>query len=169
MAPTETMSVFDKAWLRMDRPANLMMICGVMIMAAPLELDEVRALVASRLLCFHRFRQRVVGRGAAAHWETDADIDLEWHVRRLALPAGCPLETLVGELASTALDPARPMWQFHVIEGGPGGALVLRVHHCYGDGFALMYAIGSLCDADPRHPRSSGARAAPGRRRGRLR
>jgi diacylglycerol O-acyltransferase len=155
MAPDESLGVLDKAWLRMDRPNNLMMICGVMILAGPLALAEVRALVGARLLCFHRFRQRVAGHGAAARWETDPDFDLDWHVRRLALPAidDGQLEALVGDLASSALDPARPMWQFHVIDGGPaGGALVLRVHHCYGDGFALMYAIGSLCDIDPRRP-----------------
>jgi diacylglycerol O-acyltransferase len=155
MAPTEPMGVLDKAWLRMDRPTNLMMICGVMIMAGPLALDDVKALVASRLLCFHRFRQRVAGHGGAALWETDPDFDLDWHVRRLALPSmqGGQLEALVGDLASTALDPARPMWQIHVVDGGPGAAaVVVRVHHCYGDGFALMYAIGGLSDDDPRHP-----------------
>lgn len=164
MAPTEPMGVLDKAWLRMDRPTNLMMICGVMMMDGPLALDQVRALVASRLLCFHRFRQRVAGRGVAARWETDPDFDLDWHVRRLALPSmeGGQLEALVGDLASTALDPARPMWQFHVVDCGPGGAaLVLRVHHCYGDGFALMYAIGSLCDVDPRHPAPPAPDLAP--------
>ncbi len=155
MDPTEPMGVLDRAWLRMDRPNNLMMICGVMILAGPLALDEVRSLIAARLLCFHRFRQRVAGRGMAARWETDPDFDLDWHVRRLALPTidGGQLEALVGDLASTALDPARPRWQFHLVDCGAGaGALVLRVHHCYGDGFALMHAIGSLCDTDPRHP-----------------
>lgn len=164
MAPTEAMGVLDRAWLRMDRPTNLMMICGVMIMAGPLALDQVRELVAARLLCFHRFRQRVAGHGAAAHWETDPDFDLDWHVRRLALPATDDgrLEALVGDLASTALDPARPMWQFHVVDGGPGGgALVLRVHHCYGDGFALMHAIGGLCDTDPHHPAPPAPDLAP--------
>lgn len=164
MAPTEPMGVLDRAWLRMDRSTNLMMICGVMIMAGPLALDQVRELVASRLLCFHRFRQRVAGHGAAAHWEADPDFDLDWHVRRLALPNAddTELEALVGDLASTALDPARPMWQFHVVDGGPGGAaLVLRVHHCYGDGFALMHAIGGLCDADPHHQAPPAADLAP--------
>ncbi len=152
----EPLSAVDKAWLRMDRATNLMMICGVMMLDGALGMDRLKALIAARLLCFHRFRQRVVGQGAAARWETDPDFDLDWHVRRLALPGNGgsgELEALVGDLASTALDPGKPMWQFHLIERGAGGAvLVLRVHHCYGDGFALSYVIGSLCDADPRHP-----------------
>ena len=30
----ERMSSVDTAWLRMDRPSNLMMICGVLIFAS---------------------------------------------------------------------------------------------------------------------------------------
>jgi diacylglycerol O-acyltransferase len=152
----EPLSAVDHAWLRMDRATNLMMICGVMMVAEPLDLGQVRSLVAARLLCFHRFRQRVVVKGRGALWETDPDFDIGWHVRRVALPGAggaSELEELVGDLASTALDPSKPRWQFHVVDGAPGGAaLVLRVHHCYGDGFALVHAIGGLTDLDPARP-----------------
>jgi len=33
---SERMSGIDTAWLRMERPTNLMMIAGVMILAEPL-------------------------------------------------------------------------------------------------------------------------------------
>jgi diacylglycerol O-acyltransferase len=170
MQQPEPLSAVDNAWLRMDRPTNLMMICGVMMAAERFDLNQVKAVIDTRLLCFHRFRQRIVRRGGAALWETDPDFDLDWHVRRVALPgAGGPaeLEQLVSDLISTALDAGKPMWQFHVIDGAPGSsALALRIHHCYGDGFALTHVVGGLTDADPAHPSLPGPDlVAPGPRR----
>jgi hypothetical protein len=50
------MSAVDTAWLRMDRPANLMMICGVLMFGDRIPLPRLRSLVAERFLVFRRFR-----------------------------------------------------------------------------------------------------------------
>ncbi|MFT5644795.1 MAG: diacylglycerol O-acyltransferase [Janthinobacterium sp.] len=164
----EPLSRIDSAWLRMDRPTNLMMICGLMMLSGRLTLPQARAVIGTRLLCFHRFRQRVVqggerantGGDAIAHWEDDPGFDANWHVRHIALPgkAGrAELEEVCSDLVSTALDPSKPMWQFHVIDTADGNsALLLRIHHCYGDGYALAHVINGLTDADPQHPAASG-------------
>jgi len=156
MTEREQLSSVDTAWLRMDRPTNLMMICGMMMLDGRPALQQVRDVVKTRLLCFHRFRQRVVDSGSGAYWETDPDFDLDWHVRHIALPhvaAGSSLEEVVSDLISTPLDRTKPMWQFHLVESDQGdSALVLRIHHCYGDGYALTYVVGSLTDTDPRKP-----------------
>lgn len=156
MSEKEPLSSIDTAWLRMDRPTNLMMICGMMMLDGRPELQQVREVIRTRLLCFHRFRQRVVENGGGAYWEADPDFDLDWHVRHIALPhvaAGSGLEEVVSDLISTPLDPSKPMWQFHLVENDQGdSALVLRIHHCYGDGYALTYVVGSLTDTDPRKP-----------------
>jgi WS/DGAT/MGAT family acyltransferase len=144
----EPLSAVDAAWLRMDRPTNLMMICGMMQLDGRLELARLKELVRTRLLAFHRFRQRVVAPGADPHWEFDADFDLDWHVRRIALAHGA-LAEVMSELVSTALDPARPMWQFHLVDGTDGSAVVLCIHHCYGDGFALLHVVEAMTDAVP--------------------
>jgi WS/DGAT/MGAT family acyltransferase len=149
----EALSALDTAWLRMDRPANLMMICGMMLLDERVDLPRLKDVVRTRMLCFHRFRQRVVDARGSPHWEFDPAFDLDWHVRHLELHAGVALEDLASELASTALDPGKPMWQWHVIDGAQGSALVLRIHHCYGDGFALMHVVEALTDIDPAHPR----------------
>jgi diacylglycerol O-acyltransferase len=158
MADQERLSTVDAAWLRMDRPTNLMIVCGVMMFATRLTLQQLRQVVFVRLLCFHRFRQRVVDSGLSAFWEDDKNFDLNWHVRQIALPGAAgklELEEIVGDLISTALDPSKPMWQFHLVETADGGtALVLRIHHCYGDGFALMHVVMSMTDADPAQPHS---------------
>lgn len=152
-AAEEALSVVDAAWLRMDRPANLMMICGMLMLEGRVELQRLKDVIRTRMLCFHRFRQRVADPRGAPRWELDPGFDLEWHVRHLVLESGTSLEDVASELASTALDPGKPMWQWHVIDGAHGSAIVLRIHHCYGDGFALLHVMDAITDTDPNHPR----------------
>ncbi len=149
----EAMSKVDTAWLRMERPTNLMMITGVFMFAGHLDLPAVRALLGERFLAYRRFRHKAVNTPSSAYWELDADFDLDWHVRLAALPGAADkpeLEAFVGELASTPLDHSKPLWQFHLIENYRGGSvLVARIHHCYADGLALVQVMLSLTDTAP--------------------
>ena len=55
-------------------------------------------------------------------------------------------------LATTPLDHDHPLWQFQLVENYEGGsALVARIHHCIGDGIALISVMMSITDggADP--------------------
>ena len=146
----EDMAKVDTAWLRMERPTNLMMITGVMMLDTPLELPALKALLAERWLAYRRFRQKAVDTPAGAWWEDDADFDIDWHVRLTALPgeAGqAELQRLVSQLASTPLDHSKPLWQFHLVERfGGGSAVIVRIHHCYADGIALVQVMLSLTD-----------------------
>jgi diacylglycerol O-acyltransferase / wax synthase len=151
--PPEPMAKVDTAWLRMESPTNLMMITGVLIFAERLSLSRLKRVVAQRFLAFPRFRQKAVDDGGSASWVTDPNLDLDWHVRHAKLPARSNkqiLEKFVSELASTPLDHARPLWQFQLIENYQGGSVVvLRIHHCYADGLALVQVMLSLTDAAP--------------------
>jgi WS/DGAT/MGAT family acyltransferase len=154
--PRERISAVDTAWLRMDRPSNLMMISGVLIFRERLELARLRSVIAERFLVFRRFRQRPVETPAMAFWESDRHFDLEHHVAHAALPGRAgksELQTFVSRLVATPLDPARPMWQFHLVDGyGGGSAVVARIHHCYADGIALVRVMLSMTDAAPGGP-----------------
>jgi diacylglycerol O-acyltransferase len=156
------MSAVDTAWLRMDRPNNLMMICGVMVLRDRIALDRLTATIEERFLCFERFRRRPVEVDSVAYWETDRAFDITRHVVRAALPGKAgqkELQALVSRLESTPLDPARPLWQFRLVEDFDGGsALVTRIHHCYADGIALTRVVLSMTDATRRR---SPAGAAP--------
>ena len=156
----EPMSRVDTAWLRMERPTNLMMITGVLMFEAPLEYERLRALIAERFLAWRRFRQKAVDTQAAAYWEDDDELDLDRHVRTIALPGKGGkkgLQKLVSLLASTPLEPGRPLWQFHLVERYDGGsALIARIHHCYADGMALVQVLLSLTDTSP-EPRPGSA------------
>jgi WS/DGAT/MGAT family acyltransferase len=150
----EPMSKVDTAWLRMETPTNLMMITGVLMLAEPIDLGRFKRTLAERWLSYRRFRQKAVDGPAGAMWETDADFDLDWHVRITALPgqAGqAELQHLVSQLASTPLDHSKPLWQFHVVERYKGGsAVIARVHHCYADGLALVQVMLTLTDTENR-------------------
>ena len=149
----EAMSRVDTAWLRMEKPTNLMMITGVLMFAEPLELVRLRELIRDRFLAFHRFRQKAVDNQSSAHWEDDEDFDLDWHIRLTARPGAAgkkELQRLVSQLASTPLDHSKPLWQFHLVETYNGGsALISRIHHCYADGIALIQVLLSLTDTHP--------------------
>jgi len=152
----ERLSAVDTAWLRMDRPSNLMMICGVLLFREKVALERFKKVIDERFLIFGRFRQRAVETAGGALWESDPAFDLDRHVVRVTLPgkAGTgELEALVSRLISTPLDSARPMWQFCVVDNfAGGGAVILRIHHCYADGIALVRVMLSMTDSAPGGP-----------------
>ena len=153
-AKRHPMSRVDTAWLRMERPTNPMMITGVLMFAEPMQLAQLKRVIQQRFLSYARFRQKPVDGAAGAQWVEDEHFDLDWHVRLAGLP-GRPgrasekraLERFVSELASSPLDPTKPLWQFHLVERYQGGsAVVARIHHCYADGIALVQVLLSLTD-----------------------
>ncbi|MGZ5332519.1 MAG: wax ester/triacylglycerol synthase family O-acyltransferase, partial [Solirubrobacterales bacterium] len=157
MAKTHRMSHADAAWLHMDQPTNLMVITGVLWFDQPPDWERVREIMRRRWVePFPRFRQRVVeGRGplSGPHWEDDARFDLDLHLHRSALPAPgdrASLQAFVADLMAQPLDPSKPLWQFHLVDGyGDGAAMVARIHHCIADGIALGRVLLSLTDESP--------------------
>jgi diacylglycerol O-acyltransferase / wax synthase len=149
---SESMSSVDVAWLRMDRPSNLMVICGVLVLRERVSIARLRSTVASRFLRFSRFRQRPASSAGRYRWESDDGFDLVRHVKTARLPRGAgesELEALVSDLVSTPLDPRHPLWDFHLIASyKTGSALIMRIHHCYADGIALIQVLLSMTDAD---------------------
>lgn len=153
----ESMSGVDTAWLRMDSPHNRMVIVGVMIFGSRLGLKRFRNTLTERFLRFDRFRRRPVLETGGAWWEEDPDFDLSRHVHRVALPGRCgvaELQAFTSELASSQLEPDKPLWDFHLVERyGKGSALVMRIHHCYADGIALIRVLLAMADGAPRGER----------------
>jgi len=150
----EAMSRVDTAWLRMERPTNPMMITGVLMFSEQMSLVQLKKVIQQRFLAYKRFAQKPVEGATGAQWVEDEHFDLDWHVRLSGLPGKGSaaaekkaLERFVSQLASSPLDPTKPLWQFHLVERYQGGsALVARIHHCYADGIALVQVLLSLTD-----------------------
>ncbi|MEY2462197.1 MAG: diacylglycerol O-acyltransferase / wax synthase [Acidimicrobiaceae bacterium] len=106
------------------------------------DVEGLRRRLAAAVHRVPRLRQRVVpavGRLAPPEWHDDPEFDINYHVRRIALPAPGTerqLFDLASLLASTPLDRTRPLWEFTVIEGLEGGraALFQKIHHTVMDG-----------------------------------
>ncbi|HVF63470.1 MAG TPA: wax ester/triacylglycerol synthase family O-acyltransferase [Casimicrobiaceae bacterium] len=155
-APLDKMSSVDTAWLRMDRPHNLMAICGVLMLDGPLDIKRLRRVVEERFLAFPRFRQRAVERPGFCVWQSDRRFDLDRHLvtTKLSRDAGPrELQSLVAKLIATPLDRAHPMWQFHCVQRYRGGsAIIARMHHSFADGIALVRVMLSMTDSAPEGP-----------------
>jgi WS/DGAT/MGAT family acyltransferase len=116
----------------------------------------VTRVLRERFLSFPRFRQRPVEGPGLTYWENAPEFSIDDHVLSVSLPGRGgkkELQALVSRLASRPLDPARPLWQFHLVENFAGGsALIARIHHCYADGIALVRVMMSMTDAAPNGP-----------------
>jgi diacylglycerol O-acyltransferase len=100
------------------------------------------------------FRERLVASPlglATPRWVLDPDFDLTWHLRRVDAPPPRTEEAVL-DLARvagmTAFDPARPRWQFTLVEGLTGGraALVMKVHHALTDGIGGIQLAAHVVD-----------------------
>ena len=106
----ELMSSVDAAWLHMDRPTNPMIIVGVMVFDDRLELERVRRTIATRFLCFKRFRALPDHDLGLPIWRAGPEPGLTAHVVPVQLPAPAgrrQLEDLASRLANDPRHPGR--------------------------------------------------------------
>jgi WS/DGAT/MGAT family acyltransferase len=87
-------------------------------------------------------------------WVEDDGFDVEYHVRRSALPKPGDereLGILVSRLHGTPLDFHRPPWEAHFIEGLENDriALYFKVHHALVDGYTGMRMLARSLSRDP--------------------
>ncbi|HSW13668.1 MAG TPA: wax ester/triacylglycerol synthase family O-acyltransferase [Solimonas sp.] len=87
-------------------------------------------------------------------WVEDKNLDIEYHVRRSALPSPGgerELGVLVSRLHSNQMDFSRPPWEMHLIEGLEGGrfALYIKIHHALVDGYTGARVIANMLSRDP--------------------
>jgi diacylglycerol O-acyltransferase / wax synthase len=123
---------------------------------------RVRAKVEQAIEAIPRLGDRVVAppfRLATPEWVPDHDLDLDYHLRTVAVPAPGGMRQLLdlaAAVAATPLDRSRPLWEFTVVEGLEGGraAFLQKVHHTITDGVGGVKLSLSLLDfeADPPAP-----------------
>ena len=87
-------------------------------------------------------------------WTVDGDLDLEYHVRRSALPTPGRVRELLeltSRLHGTLLDRHRPLWESHLVEGLSDGrfAVYTKIHHALLDGISAMRRMRWSLSSDP--------------------
>ena len=154
--PRDHLSNIDAAMLHLEDETNSMTITGILTLGHRIELERLRVVVEAKLSGLNRFWQRVVRHPMALrppYWESDPDLDLSYHLQRAVLPSPGDQQAIwdtVSLLASTPLDLTRSPWQFHLIDTEKDRcAVVMRMHHCIGDGLAMMHVLSSLTDRTP--------------------
>ncbi|WP_041783210.1 WS/DGAT/MGAT family O-acyltransferase [Mycolicibacterium chubuense] len=116
--------------------------------------DAFRQTVARRLHLLDPLRYRLVDIPWRLHhpmWLQDCPVDLDYHLRRVRVPepgGRRELDQVIGEIASTPLDRAKPLWEFHFAEGMADQrfALIGKVHHTLADGVASANLLARLMD-----------------------
>ena len=157
----------DSMFLQFERRNNFMHVASLAIYdpstasGGGVRFKDVLRFFASRVSQFPQFRRRLVTLPLSLdrpYWVEAARIDVEFHVRHIALPHPGDWRQLciqVARLHSRPLDRSKPLWEAYVIEGlhnvtgvPPGSfALYTKLHHAIVDGESateLMKALHSL-------------------------
>jgi WS/DGAT/MGAT family acyltransferase len=152
----------DATFLYMETPSIHMHVASTAVfdpstVPGGYSFDKVKQLVEERLPLLPPFRRVVKPIPFELHhplWLEDPHFDLDYHVRRAALPApGGPTELaeFAAEAMSRPLDRTRPLWEMYVIEGLENGliATVTKVHHSAIDGVSGAELTVNLLDLQP--------------------
>jgi diacylglycerol O-acyltransferase / wax synthase len=86
-------------------------------------------------------------------WLENCEVDLDYHLRRVQVPAPGgrrELDEVIGNVATTPLDRRHPLWEFHFAEGVAGNrfAIIGKLHHALADGVASANLLARIMDMD---------------------
>ncbi len=157
----------DAMFLQLEHGNNFMHVASLAIYdpssapAGKVRFKDVLRHFAARVEEFPQFRRRLVRVPLSLdrpYWVEDSGIDVEFHVRHIALPHPGDWRQLciqVARLHSRPLDRSKPLWEAYIIEGlhnvpgVPAGsfALYTKMHHAIIDGESgteLLKALHSM-------------------------
>ena len=166
------LSGMDNLFLNLERGNQYMHVAGLGIYdpsTAPdgrVRFKDVLRFFEARLDSAPVFRRRLVVPPLGLdrpYWVEDAEVDVEFHVRHVALPQPGDWRQLciqVARIHSRPLDRSKPLWEAYVIEGldnipgiPPGSfAFYIKFHHAAVDGeggAVVLQAIHSFSPDEP--------------------
>ena len=117
-------------------------------------MDEVRAGAPVFRPWNLRLRTPEFLRAPVHSWVEERDVDLEYHVRRSALPSPGDqreLGIVVSRLHGHPIDFHRPPWEVHFIEGLEDDrfAMYVKIHHSLVDGVSAARLLVNALGTDP--------------------
>ncbi len=151
------LSVLDTAFLALETEASPKHVAGLAVLdpgSRKLDLRELLAAMKS-VPAAPPFNQKIDWSIISLpSWIEDPDMDIDWHVRHVALPEPggmADLMDFVGHAHSTLLDRSRPLWEFYLIEGLEDGnfAIYFKMHHAYMDGATISRRIVETLNESP--------------------
>ncbi|QYL26194.1 putative diacylglycerol O-acyltransferase tgs2 [Mycobacterium shottsii] len=103
---------------------------------------------------FRKHPATIGGGIARVAWAYDDDLDVDYHVRRSALPSPGRVRDLLeltSRLHTSLLDRHRPLWELHVVEGLSDGrfAMYAKMHHALIDGVSAAKLMQRTMSGDP--------------------
>ncbi len=171
----ERLSGLDASFLYMETPTLHMHVSMAAVfdpstIRGGYSFERVHDLVKGRLVKAPVFTRRLVQvpfHLGHPYWVDDPHFDIDFHLRRAALPApgGMPeLAEFVGDVCSRQLDRSKPLWQMYIVEGLENGniALVTKMHHSTIDGVSGAELLAQLFDleAAPKAAAKAGSKSA---------
>jgi diacylglycerol O-acyltransferase len=121
---------------------------------------KFKELVENRLQLLPPFRRRILHVPLKIHlpiWIEDPDFDLDYHIKRLSLPAPGEIKELAelaADIVARPLDLNKPLWEMYVIEGLKDNmiAMITKTHHAAIDGVSGAELTANFLDltSEPR-------------------
>ncbi|HTY29418.1 MAG TPA: wax ester/triacylglycerol synthase family O-acyltransferase [Mycobacterium sp.] len=159
----QLISPIDSTFLLAESREHPLHVAGLQLFTPPADagpefVRETFEAMRAQQVTTPTFRKRpsaALGGITNVAWTHDDDVDMDYHVRRSALPTPGRVRELLeltGRLHGSLLDRHRPLWEMHVIEGLNDGrfAIYTKMHHGVVDGVSALNLLqGSLStDAD---------------------
>jgi WS/DGAT/MGAT family acyltransferase len=174
-----SLSGLDGAFLHLETPETPMHVGSLHLFDLPPGYRgdfhaDIKKLMARRLHLAPVFEQRLAPmllQFANPVWVHDREVDLDWHVQRVTLPAPggqAELEDVVARLHSEPMDRSRPLWRITIFDGLPRGqaGYYIKVHHAVLDGQAGVLLAQALFDTTVKPRPVPRVRAGPDERPG---
>jgi WS/DGAT/MGAT family acyltransferase len=159
------LSGLDAAFIAAESASNHMHMMAIMLLdpstiPGGYSFEKLKGFIASRLHVVPPLRRRLVEVPfglARPLWVEEEEINIDLHVRRVAVPKpGGPRElaAMAEDMNGQQLDRDAPLWEMAVVEGLQNGsiALLAKIHHSLMDGMAGMQFMAALVNTEPELP-----------------
>jgi diacylglycerol O-acyltransferase len=163
------LGVLDSAFINLEQGNTPQHVGGLGIYdpsTAPGEFVRFKDVIANfeqRLQRLPLFRTRLIevpGGLDRPYWVKDANFDVEFHLRHIALPEPGDWRQLciqIARLHARPLDMSRPLWEAYIIEGldnipglpADSFAVYTKMHHSLVDGSGGVSFMAALHDLEP--------------------
>ena len=162
MAAAKKLGVIDALFLAAETRESMMHVGGLLVFTPPPDApsgflravaDGLRDQPAVQPPWNLELKRPDMLKNPLNNWVEDKAFDLDYHVRRSALPApgaARELGILISRLHGIQMDFHRPLWEVHFIEGLEGGrfAMYFKVHHALLDGYTGMRMLAASLSSD---------------------